>query len=166
MLPNHGCNAYWLRQWLSSIPSIRIVIFDVLLWIVCIVLPSSNNYRLRLWLLLWKAVYGSSIGGGVSILYLKIHHQYDIETSICQNNRTWYVDDRRCNMFSYQYIGSPYHQYTYISRWQYVRWLMVQGILGYWKKIFQYIAHQYQVQYMLANGGQYVLSTQSPPAPP
>ena len=50
--------------WLSSIPSIRIVILDVLLWTLNIELPSLNYYSLGRWLLLWKAGYASSIGGG------------------------------------------------------------------------------------------------------
>ena len=52
---------------------------------------------------------------------------------------------------SYQYIGASYYQY--VLRGQYGRWLRVQYILGYRRKIFRYVAHQYHVQYMLANGG-------------
>ena len=49
---------------LSSIPSIRIVIWDVLLRTIRIEFPSLNYYSLGRWLLLWKAGYASSIGGG------------------------------------------------------------------------------------------------------
>jgi len=53
---------------MSSLPSIRTVIFEVLLWALLIESPSFNYYSLGRWILLWKGGYASSIGGGVSIL--------------------------------------------------------------------------------------------------
>ena len=72
--------------WLSSIPSIRIVILHVLLWTLNIELPSLNYYSLGRWLLLWKAGYASSIGGGWnqcwSIHYYVIHSPFSISITI------------------------------------------------------------------------------------
>ena len=50
--------------WLSSIPSIRIAILDVLLRTIRIEMPSLNYYSLGRWILLSNAGYASSIGGG------------------------------------------------------------------------------------------------------
>ena len=66
MLPDRGRNTCWLRQY-NCLPKpsiIRIVILDVLLRTIRIELPSLNYYSLGRWLLLWKAGYASSIGGG------------------------------------------------------------------------------------------------------
>ena len=91
VLPNRGAQcALTVTIWLSSIPSIRIVMFDVLLWTIRIKSPSLKYYSSGWWLLLWKAGYASSISGGVSILHL-IHQQYDIEMSICQSNTCQHV---------------------------------------------------------------------------
>jgi len=122
--------------WLSTIPSTRIVILDVLLWTMRIELPSLNYYSLGRWLLLWKAGLGLNL-------------------TIC-----WWSALQ--SILSYHHMRAS--NCRYVLRGQFGSgWNIYWDIEG---KHFDILSIGIQVQYILANGGQNVLSTPILPAPP